>query len=217
MDTAVALIETYLRVNGYFTVTEYPIIEAARNGGYRTVTDLDLLAVRFPGAGILIPKSNASSNSKWTVLPADKMLKAAANGIDMIVGEVKEGRAEFNRAVRNPIVLQAALARFGCCSPKHALELARRVLQKGYAVTDAGHRVRVVAFGSTSSNDSPHHTTVTLGHAAKFLREYIAEYWDLVRNTDFKDPAFGFLVLLEKARHGLEGMQQTTPTNPGNR
>ena len=33
MDTAVALIETYLRVNGYFTVAEYPIIETARNGG----------------------------------------------------------------------------------------------------------------------------------------------------------------------------------------
>jgi len=211
MDTAVALIETYLRVNGYFTVAEYPIIEAARNGGYRTVTDLDLLAVRFPGAGILIPKSNTSSNSKWTVLPADKMLKAAADGIDMIIGEVKEGRAEFNRAVRNPIVLQTALARFGCCLPKQALELARRVLQKGYAVTDAGHTVRVVAFGSTSSNDAPHHTTVTLGHAAKFLREYITEYWDIVRNTDFKDPAFGFLVLLEKARHGLEGMKTTGP------
>ncbi len=31
MDTAVALVETYLRINGYFTVTEYPVIEAARH------------------------------------------------------------------------------------------------------------------------------------------------------------------------------------------
>ena len=49
MDNAVALVRAYLHVNGYFTVTEYPVLEAARHGGYRTVTDLDVLAVRFPG------------------------------------------------------------------------------------------------------------------------------------------------------------------------
>jgi hypothetical protein len=65
MDTAVALIETYLGVNGYFTVTEYPIIETARSGGYRTVTDLDVLAVRFPGAGVVIPNPSATSNGLY--------------------------------------------------------------------------------------------------------------------------------------------------------
>ena len=55
MDTAVALVETYLRINGYFTVTEYPVIEAVHYDGYRTITDLDILAFRFSGAGRLVP------------------------------------------------------------------------------------------------------------------------------------------------------------------
>jgi uncharacterized membrane protein YedE/YeeE len=52
MDTAVALVEAYLNVNGYFTVAEYPVLEASRHGGVRAATDLDVLAFRFPGAGI---------------------------------------------------------------------------------------------------------------------------------------------------------------------
>lgn len=32
MDHAVALVETYMRVNGYFTVTELPVIERMKNG-----------------------------------------------------------------------------------------------------------------------------------------------------------------------------------------
>ena len=51
MDTAVALVQAYLNVNGYFTVVEYPVLEASRGGHARSVTDLDILALRFAGAG----------------------------------------------------------------------------------------------------------------------------------------------------------------------
>jgi hypothetical protein len=50
MDTAVALVQSYLHVNGYFTVVEYPVLETRRGGPPRTVTDLDVLAFRFPRA-----------------------------------------------------------------------------------------------------------------------------------------------------------------------
>ena len=151
MDTSVALVETYLRVNGYFTVTEYPVIEAAGHGGYRTVTDLDVLAVRFPGAGRVVPKESGSAKSSWSVLPPDPMLGAIADRTDMMIGEVKEGRAELNRAARDPLVLQTVLTRFGCCSPKHAPELVKEILRKGHVLTHAGHGVRLVAFGSTTA------------------------------------------------------------------
>ena len=50
MDTAVALVQAYLHVNGYFTVAEYPVLEAqCADHQIRTVTDLDILAYRFPG------------------------------------------------------------------------------------------------------------------------------------------------------------------------
>ena len=51
MDTAVALVQAYLNVNGYFTVVEYPVLEAYRGRPARSVTDLDILAFRFAGAG----------------------------------------------------------------------------------------------------------------------------------------------------------------------
>ena len=50
MDTTVALVQSYLHVNGYFTVVEYPVLETRRGGPPRTLTDLDVLAFRFPRA-----------------------------------------------------------------------------------------------------------------------------------------------------------------------
>ncbi len=47
MDTAVALVQAYLNVNGYFTVVEYPVLGMERGRQARTVTDLDVLV---PGA-----------------------------------------------------------------------------------------------------------------------------------------------------------------------
>lgn len=51
MDISVAIVQAYLRINGYFTVSEYPVVEAMRHGGYRAAAELDILAVRFPDAG----------------------------------------------------------------------------------------------------------------------------------------------------------------------
>ena len=44
MDTAVSLVQSYLFANGFFTVTEYPILETLTPGDSRTVTDIDVLA-----------------------------------------------------------------------------------------------------------------------------------------------------------------------------
>lgn len=46
MDTAVALVQAYLHVNGYFTVTEYPVVEVVGPNS-RSRTDLDILGFRF--------------------------------------------------------------------------------------------------------------------------------------------------------------------------
>ncbi len=52
MDTAVSLVNAYLHLNGYFTVTEYQVTETHRRGA-RARTDIDVLGVRFAGAGQL--------------------------------------------------------------------------------------------------------------------------------------------------------------------
>ena len=202
MDNGVALVQAYLRVNGYFTVAEYPVLEATRGGGYRTATDLDILAFRFPRAGRLIPARGGPARDRLEAAP-DPTLGAPPEHGDMIVGEVKEGRAVLNEAATDPAVLRTALVRFGCCSAAEAPGLVRDLLGDGRALLPIGHQIRMVVFGSTSAGPGPaKYQTITLGHAVRFLQDYLREHWEVLRQTDQKDPAFGFLMLLEKALQG---------------
>lgn len=194
MDMSVALVQAYLRVNGYFTVAEYPILEV-RSGLYRVATDLDLLAFRFPGAGRRVQGRSPDED----VFEPDPALGSAPDRPDMLIGEVKEGRAELNRAARDPGVLRTALARFGCCPPEHADAVVGRLLRKGAAHTPAGHRVRFVAFGATASRVPGVDVTLSLAHVAGFLRAYLHDHWEVLRHAQFKDPALAVIAVLEKA------------------
>ena len=200
MDNAVALVQTYLHVNGYFTVAEYPIIGSGRHGGFRTVTDLDILAFRFPGANRLVPKLHGRSDSKGREEP-DPMLKIPNDQADMLIGEVKEGRAEMNEASTDPAVLEAALARFGCCDSVNARQLAETLIRKGRAILPSGHHLRMVAFGRVDADAGhPVYLTIPLKHVVEFLEDYLRAHWDVLRHAQFKDPVFGFLATLEKVR-----------------
>jgi hypothetical protein len=204
MDNAVALVQAYLRLNGYFTVTEFPIIEALRHGGHRTATDIDVLAFRFPGAGRLVPRSGGSGRRDTLIAGPDPLLGAPPDAPDMLIAEVKEGRAELNAAATDAAVLRAVLVRFGCGRPADADATVQSLMRNGRADTSPGHTVRLVAFGSHAPEGgrSPRHSVVLLGSVVAFLEAYVADNWDVLRHAEFKDPAFGFLVTLFKAGHG---------------
>ncbi len=203
MDTAVALVQAYLQVNGYFTVAEVPILEALRHGGSRTATDLDLLAVRFPGASPgTAARGGRHTRSAVTANP-DPHLGIPASALDMIVGEVKEGSARFNPAARDPRVLAAALVRFGCCPPESVADTVQDLLHRGAAQTPAGHTVRMIAFGSTGTDRRRRHKVITMGHIVEFLRAHLRHHWRELGRTHLSQPALAFLALLEKAERGL--------------
>ena len=63
MDHEVALVEAYLRVNEYLPMSEYPVVEARHYGWSRTATDLEFLALHFPGAGRLVPSEHEDEHS----------------------------------------------------------------------------------------------------------------------------------------------------------
>src|SRR5437870_1358745 len=102
MDNAVALVQAYLHINGYFTVTEYPVVEAMKHRSYRTMTDLDILAFRFPGAERIVCVEETSKLSVAERFTPDIILGNLAERADMIISEVKEGLAELNRGATNP-------------------------------------------------------------------------------------------------------------------
>ena len=198
MDTAVAVVRAYLQVNGYFTVCEYPVIESKRKVT-RSATDLDVLAFRFPGAGREVRPSRRRRMSGAALFEPDPALGCPVDTADMIVGEVKEGRAHFNPAARDPLVLGAALARFGCCSAEHAPEVVSQLLSAGHAVTEHGHAVRMVAFGGRGKpSEHPTHRIVTLEHVIAFLQTYLDEHWDTLHAAQLKLPGLDLLALLHK-------------------
>lgn len=199
MDTAVALVQAYLNVNGYFTVVEYPVLEASRRGPARSVTDLDILAVRFTGAGHEVIRGHGHHPLSGHVFEPDPALGCPSDRPDMIVGEVKEGAARFNPATRDPNVVQVALARFGCCHSAQAGGLARALLERGRIDAPSGHTLRMVAFGSVSDTAGVglwH--TVPMHQVVAFLRAHLHQHWDVLRHAQIKDPTIGILALLEK-------------------
>lgn len=200
MDSAVGLVQTYLRVNGYFTVVEYPVVEELR-AEFQTATDLDILAFRFPGSERLIAGEDPHGRRRHPPHTVDPRLEVPAGSADMLIGEVKEGEAKFNRSGRRAEVIAVALARFGCCPEEVAESVARRLLRSGRASTPDGHTIRLIAFGSVagSANGMPY-LRLPLGHVLRFLEAWMEEHWAVLRHTQLKDPVLSFLATLVKAR-----------------
>ena len=212
MDSSVALVQAYLHVNGYFTVAEYPVLEAFRAQHARSVTDLDILAFRFASAGHDVIRGRGRRPLGGRTLAPDPILGCSQDRPDMIVGEVKEGAARLNPAMRNPLVLEVALARFGCSPPEDAPALARQLLAEGHATTAAGHAIRMIAFGDIPDTDrQAPWSTIPMGHIVHFLRSYLREHWDVLRHAQIRDPALGMLALMEKLR--VDAPVERSPTN----
>src|SRR4029078_11869047 len=122
-------------LNGYFTITEYPVVRKIGEGRFRTLTEIDIAAFHLP-------------NAEADFLPVP-VLRVPAGKPDMIIGEVKEGRAEINESATDPDVVAKVLRRFGCCTAAEARSAARLLLSQGEIDTQAGHHVRLVAFGTS--------------------------------------------------------------------
>ena len=64
----------------------------------------------------------------------------------------------------------------------------------------SGDRLRMVAFGAARGDAATRmYDTISLGHVVRFLQGYLRQHWDILRHAQFKDPAIGFQVTLEKA------------------
>lgn len=186
MDNAVALVRAYLQLNGYFTITEYPVVRKTGDGSFRTLTEIDVAAFHLP-------------NGEPDFEP-DPALKVPRNKGDMIIGEVKEGRAMINEAATDPDVIAKILRRFGCSTAAEAHRSARTLLAEGAIETRAGHRVRLLAFGTSLPSMPGPYFTVLLSDVVAYVDRYISENWELVRSAGSRDPVFGVMVLLAKAR-----------------
>ena len=157
-------------------------------GRYRTLTDVDV-------AGYHLPHGEPE-------YAPDPLLQIPADRPDILIGEVKEGLAQVNESANDAEVVAKILRRFAGCSATEAGRAARVLLTDGEVDVHSGHRVRLVAFGTYREANGPY-LTILHGDVVAYLERYIKENWDLVRAAGSKDPVFGFLVLLAKARGNM--------------
>jgi hypothetical protein len=123
--------------------------------------------------------------------------------IDLIIGEVKEGRADLNRAATDRTVLHAALHRFGTIGEGDAELLVDQMLETGEAIHAAGIRVRLMSFGSRPPKfDNAVHRWMLIGEIVTFIRRVLAENWSVAQAIQSKDPVLSQMILVEKAIRG---------------
>ena len=201
MNAGVALCRAYLQLNGYFTQAELPVIQAAGEGSYREVADLDPLGVRFPRAATVVP--GVLLDAEPLRLDVDPRLELPETEIDVIIAEVKEGAPRMNEAMRSGAVLRAALHRVGCAPPEAMGRVVGDLQHGGVSHLRSREsgipcRVRLMAFGDGPSSRRRTYTVFSMRHVKEFVASYLDHHHDVLQPADLSDPVLGLLHLLRK-------------------
>lgn len=198
MDSSVALAATYLQLNGFFVLTELPV-QVAEHQGYRTATDLDVLAIRLPHGAELIPSPR--SHLRDLFLGQDPLLDTDAMRTEVLICEVKRGKAAVNDGYRDADVLRFALHRTGCCPPElieqHAAALARAGTIETRAADGHPCRIRLACFSGQTGSVGGGVLCVDLAHCLAFIRGRLDRYETQLRGAYFRDPVLNLLGLID--------------------
>ncbi len=196
MDIAVNLVENYLRLTGYLTLSEFEVQRRELDGTFRMVTDVDIMAIRMPGDTCV----GDLHGDCHLLLVDDPVLELVDDVIDIIIGEVKQGAAEFNPGIKDHVVLHSMLRRVEWAY-EEPLQKVVSGLQENLIHYSPGRsngrvRTRLVAFGRSPVNDLH---TISLSHMVSTLLEFFEQHEEAFRPIQFKEPAPAFLRLLLKA------------------
>jgi hypothetical protein len=202
LNTCVALVGAYLRFNGYITVPEQPVlIGQGKPYRYHTATDVDILAVRFPNAAVVVPREYGAVEDDLH-LEIDPTLMLQEDTVDVLIAEVKSGRPRLNDGLRNSDVLYATLRRV---DPGFDVDIdgtIERLIRHGEAqAKSAGKkwRFRLVAFGEGQpAPEGGPYTVIQLRHVAAFLMQTMREHHQVWKDAQFGDPVLDLLHLFDK-------------------
>lgn len=193
MDHAVALVQAYLQANGYFTIAEYPVLTRLPDGGYKSATDVDLLALRLCHAGGVI-----AAGDQTPPFTPDPALEIPQSGTDLLLAEVKEGRAELNKGAKDPDILRAVLSRCGLQENPRIERSIQELVRKGKTRWPGDTWVRMLAFGSTVEPKLSGFLAISLPHVTDYLRTYVRDNWEALRHAQIRQQALGFMALQEQ-------------------
>jgi hypothetical protein len=202
MNAGVTLVEAYLRLNGYFTAAEIPVIHRDVDGGYEELTDLDIIAVRFPWASFLVTQGDPGPKDD-VEFGADPLLSPSTDHIDILIGEVKEGRPRVNSTLRSDEALRTALARIGCVPLSRTQEVISALRKRGEAKLSGdgstpSTRIRIVAFGDGEGERGRRYEVIPLREVTRFVKGFLHRNHRMLVAARLSDPALGLLHLMNK-------------------
>ncbi len=198
MDIAVDLVESYLRLTGYLTLSEFEVQRRDSTGRYKAVTDVDIMALRLPGA-VYVGDPHSVEDCALVQLD-DPVLANDGDTIDVIIGEVKQGDAELNPGIKDHAALHSMLRRvewlYGEDLDDVITGVQARLVHRSPSVGGGSVRTRLVAFGRAEASSE---TVISLDHVVSTMLAFFEEYEDAFRPVQFRQAAPGFLRLLLKA------------------
>lgn len=198
MDVAVDLVEVFLRFNGYLTLSEWHILGESPEGQWETLTDVDILAVRFPGQ-ILLADTHDAQEAAELEMPG-VVLELEEDTVDVIIGEVKQGEAVLNPSLTAHGTLHTILHRLKWLYPGHDLDrVVGDLSDRGVCYTAARGggqvRTRLVAFGQAPEAGM---NVVPLGVILERVAVTLEKHEDILRSVLFASPSAATLKLLHK-------------------
>lgn len=203
MDIAVDLVESYLRLNGYLTLSEFEIQRRLDSGVWDTVTDVDMVAVRFPGT-IYAADAHSEADTRFLAV-VDDALELLPDCVDVIIGEVKQGEAVFNPGLTSHAALHTVLNRFEWLYPKGVVRVVKELQRNGVSIEPSPSggkvRTRLVAFGRSPTVDLH---TISLRHILEVLTTHLDTFSDVFRSAQFKEPSTALLHLMSKLGFEVE-------------
>lgn len=200
MNAGVALVQSYLRLNGFFTLTDVPIVRRGRKGQYYEVTDVDILAIRPPGARTLVSRGEPGIADDL-VFEGDPRLDLTKDATEVLIAEVKIGKPRINPGLLADETLTTAVARVGICPDGEIASLVGRLQATGEALVRSDHseaRFRLVAFGDGRAGKRRRYAVFSLSDVAAFLRAHLHRYREILTPVEPSDPTLALLHLLDK-------------------
>ena len=197
MDIAVNLVESYLRLNGYLTLSEFEVQARGADGRFEAITDVDVMGVRLPG-DVYAGDPHDGEDCRL-LLMEDPALLLEDDLIDVIIGEVKQGVAEFNRGIKRHEVLHSMVRRVGWLYDEPIPDVVEALGSDGIRISPARGggevRTRLVAFGRSPVTDLH---TISHTHLVETMLRYVSGMDEAFRPINFSDPAPALLALLHK-------------------
>ena len=199
MDVATDLVEAFLRSNGYLTLSELPIQALNKRGDWETVTDVDILAIRFPGRVFMADPHN-EEQADYLEMPGVPLF-LEDDTIDVIIGEVKQSEARFNPSIAKRQTLSTALHRLAWIYSEGDLDqVVEDLNEKGVCHTPARGggtvRTRLVAFGQA---DEVTMNVIPIGVILERSAGTLDSHEELLRSARSSSAAASMLKLIYKS------------------